>query len=123
VHGGFPLRESLPESCGPFAAAAEPYLELRKAGEPFHGYYFRILTQQGANAPGGAYSYIINDNMIAGFAMIAWPADHGRSGIMTFLCGHNGQILEKDLGADSAKIAAAVQTFDPDKTWAPVEGE
>ncbi len=106
---------------GPFVAASESYLDLRKAGEPFRGYYFRILTQQGGNAPGGAYNYVINGNMIAGFAMIAWPADHGRSGIMTFLCGHNGQILEKNLGPDTGKIAPAIQAFDPDKTWTPAE--
>jgi hypothetical protein len=106
---------------GPFAAAAESSLEFRKAGEPFRGYYFRILTQQGGNAPGGAYNYIINGNMIAGFALIAWPADYGRSGIMTFLCGHNGQILEKDLGSDTGRIASAIVSFDPDKSWLPAQ--
>lgn len=108
---------------GPFAAAAEAYLELRKAGEPLHGYNFRLLTQQGGNAPGGAYNYVINGNMIAGFAMIGWPADYGRSGIMTFLCGHNGQVLERDLGPNTGKTAAAINTFDPDKSWTPVNGE
>ena len=85
---------------GPLVASAEQYLQLRKAGEPFHGYYFRILNEQGAAAPGGKYSYVINGNMIAGFAMIAWPADYRRSGIMTFQCGHNGQILEKYWAGD-----------------------
>ena len=108
---------------GPLAASAEQYLHLRKAGEPFHGYYFRILKEQGANAPGGRYNYVINGNMIAGFAMIAWPADYRRSGIMTFQCGQNGQILEKDLGPETGKLAAAITAYDPDKTWAPAEGE
>ena len=107
---------------GPFAAAAEQYLEGRKEGEPFHGYYFRILKEQGANAPGGAYNYVINGNMIAGFALIAWPADYGRSGIMTFECSHHGQILEKDLGPDTGNIAAAITQYDPDSTWLPAEG-
>lgn len=105
---------------GPLAASAEQYLQLRKADEPFHGYYFRILKEQGAAAPGGKYSYVINGNMIAGFAMIAWPADYRRSGIMTFQCGHNGQILEKDLGPETGKLATAITTFDPDKGWAEV---
>ena len=107
---------------GPFAAAAEQYLENRKEEEPFHGYYFRILTEQGANPPGGAYNYIINGNMIAGFALIAWPSDYGRSGIMTFECSHHGQVLEKDLGPDTGKIAAAITRYDPDNTWAPANG-
>ncbi len=108
---------------GPFVAAAEQYLKVRKAGEPFHGYYFRILKDQGGEAPGGKYTYVINGNMIAGFAMIAWPADYRRSGIMTFQCGHNGQVLEKDLGPETSKRAAAITAFNPDKTWLPAEGD
>ena len=107
---------------GPFAAAAEQYLEGRKEEEPFHGYYFHILTEQGANPPGGAYNYVINGNMIAGFALIAWPSDYGRSGIMTFECSHHGQVLEKDLGPDTGKIAAAITQYDTDKTWQSAEG-
>ena len=106
---------------GPLASAAEQYLEGRKEGEPFHGYDFRILTEQGANPPGGAYNYVINGNMIAGFALIAWPADYGRSGIMTFVCSHHGQVLEKDLGPDTGKIADAITQYDPDMTWQPAE--
>jgi hypothetical protein len=106
---------------GPFAAAAEQYLEGRKEGEPFRGYYFRILTEQGANPPGGAYNYVINGNMIAGFALIAWPADYGRSGIMTFECSHHGQVWEKDLGPDTGKIADAITRYDPDRTWQAAE--
>jgi len=108
---------------GPLAASADAYLQHRKEGEPFHGYYFRILKEQGAHAPGGKYGFVINGNMIAGFAMVAWPADYRRSGIMTFQCGHNGQILQKDLGSDTAKLAAAITSFNPDKTWVPAEGE
>jgi hypothetical protein len=108
---------------GPFVAAAEQYLHGRKEGEPFRGYHFRILKEQGANPPGGKYTYVINGNMIAGFALIAWPADYRRSGIMTFQCGHNGDILEKDLGPETAKLASATTVYDPDKTWAPADQE
>jgi hypothetical protein len=108
---------------GPFVASAEQYVQERKEGEPFRGYYFRILKEQGANPPGGKYNYVINGNMIAGFGLIAWPADYRRSGIMTFLCGHNGEILEKDLGPETAKLASAITVYDPDKTWAPAEGD
>jgi hypothetical protein len=102
---------------GAFAAAAERDLAGRNEGGPFRGYYFRILTAQGANPPGGAYNYVINGNMIAGFALIAWPADYGRSGIMTFECSHHGQVWEKDLGPDTGNIAAAITQYDPDGTW------
>jgi hypothetical protein len=108
---------------GPFVASAEQYLRGRKEGEPFRGYYFHILKEQGANPPGGKYSYVINGNMIAGFALIAWPADYRRSGIMTFQCGHNGPVLEKDLGPETAKVASAITVYDPDKTWAPADGD
>lgn len=106
-----------PSPFGPLAASAEEYLGQRKAGEPYRGYYFRILTSQGANPPGGKYDYIINGNMIAGYALLAWPADYGRSGIMTFECSHQGTVFEKNLGEDTAKLAAAITAYDPDKTW------
>jgi hypothetical protein len=108
---------------GPFAASAEQYLQARKEGEPFRGYYFQILKKQSANAPGGKYNYVINGNMIAGFGLLAWPADYRRSGIMTFQCGHNGRILEKDLGPETQKIASAITVYDPDRTWVPADGE
>ncbi len=116
-----PGPDGMESPLGPFATAAEQDLEGHKADEPFRGYYFRILTEQGATPPGGAYNYVINGNMIAGFALLAWPADYGRSGIMTFECGHHGQVLEKDLGPDTGKIAAAIIKYDPDKTWEPAE--
>jgi hypothetical protein len=102
------------------AASAEEYLGQRKAGEPYHGYHFRILTSQGANPPGGKYDYVINGNMIAGYALLAWPADYGRSGIMTFQCSHQGMVFEKNLGENTAKLAAAITAYDPDKTWEAV---
>jgi hypothetical protein len=85
--------------------------------EPFHGYYFKILTQQGRHAPGGKYDYIINGNMIAGFAMVAWPAGYGDSGIMTFIVNQQGVVYQKDLGAKTGKLAPAMKAYDPDATW------
>jgi hypothetical protein len=106
-----------PSPLGPLLADA---VETHKAGEPYNGYYYRILTRQGANPPGGAYDYVINGNMIAGFALIAWPAEYGHSGIMTFLVNHQGKVFEKDLGPDTEQAAAAIEAYDPDETWSEV---
>jgi len=84
---------------------------------PYHGYYYRILTRQGSDAPGGKYDYIINGNMIAGFGLIAFPAQYGSSGIMTFVVNHQGKIYQKDLGPDTAKIVDKIQEYNPDTTW------
>lgn len=105
---------------GPFAAEAEQYLEMRRSGEPYRGYHFRVLKAQGTNVPGGAYDYVINENMIAGYALIGWPADYGRSGIMTFLCSHHGTIYETDLGPETEGETATTIAFDPDGTWSEV---
>jgi len=88
---------------------------------PYLGYYFRILTKQGPDAPGGAYDYTINGNMVAGFAMLAYPADPGNTGVMSFIVGGNGVIYQSDLGADTLSIAAGITTFNPGKGWTPVE--
>jgi len=88
---------------------------------PFHGYYFKILKAQGKNAPGGAYDYVVNGRMIGGFAMVAWPAQYGSSGIMTFMVNHDGIVYEKDLGPDTAGIVAGITKFNPDSTWRKVE--
>ena len=107
---------------GPLMAGMDQdYLAQRNAGEPFYGYYYKILTRQGANPPGGRYDYVINGNMIAGFALIAWPVDYGNSGIMTFLVSHHGKVLQKDLGEDTAVLAAAIQEYDPDQSWVETE--
>ena len=86
--------------------------------EPFQGYFFRILTGQGKSAPGGKYDYIINGNMIGGFALEAWPAEYGNTGIMTFIVNQQGRVYQKDLGPKTAKTAAAMKSYDPDRTWA-----
>jgi hypothetical protein len=106
---------------GPLIAEAAPYLEGHKAGDPYRGYRFRILTRQGKHAPGGAYNYVINGRMIAGFALVAFPAEYGKSGVMTFVVSHNGNVYEKDLGKDSAAIGAKMSAFDPGPGWTIVK--
>jgi Protein of unknown function (DUF2950) len=98
------------------SAAAEGY----RAGQqraPYHGYYYKVLTRQGPNAPGGALDYVVRGNMIGGFALVAYPAEYRNSGIMTFLVNHQGNVYEKDLGPDTARIAAGMTAFNPDNTW------
>jgi hypothetical protein len=102
---------------GPLVADARAYLEGKNPGDPYRGYYFKILTGQGPNPPGGAYDYVINGNMIAGFALIAFPADYGTSGVMTFKCSHQGRIYEKDLGEATKVMAEKIEVYDPDETW------
>jgi hypothetical protein len=85
--------------------------------EPFHGYFFKILTRQGKSTPGGRYDYVINGNMIGGFALVAWPADYGNTGIMTFTVNQQGRVYQKDLGPKTAKTASAMKSYDLDKTW------
>ena len=101
---------------------AEAYEEgYRKKGKdepvPYHGYYFKILTRQGSNAPGGKHNYIINGRMIAGFGLVAWPAQYGESGIMTFIVNQQGRVHQKDLGPKTSKLAPAITQYDPDSTW------
>jgi len=110
---------------GPLAAQAvqEGYAS-RKPGDkpmPYHGYFYRILKAQGKNAPGGAYDYVVRGKMIGGFALVAFPAEYGASGIMTFIVNHDGVVYQKDLGKETGKIAKAMTKFDPDKTWKKVE--
>jgi len=102
------------------AAARKGYRQELNAGEapqPFHGYYFKILTRQGVHAPGGKYNYVINGNMIGGFALVAWPAEHGETGLMTFMVNQQGRVYQKDLGPDTTKAAEGMKTYDPDSTW------
>jgi hypothetical protein len=88
---------------------------------PYHGYYFKILTRQGAHAPGGKYNYVINRNMIAGYALVAYPAKWGSSGVMTLIVNQQGRVYEKNLGANTEKLASAMTEYDPDPTWKRVE--
>lgn len=84
---------------------------------PYHGYYYRILRSQGPKAPGGAYSYVVNGQMIGGHALVAYPAIYGNSGIMTFIVNHDGVIYEKNLGPKTAEIAQKMTRFNPDESW------
>jgi hypothetical protein len=108
---------------GPLVAEAGADLKNRKAGAPYRGYHFKVLTRQGKNAPGEAYNYVINGRMIAGFAMVAYPATHGETGVMTFIVSHAGKIYERDLGKNSASVGAAMTTFDPGPGWKEVTDE
>ncbi|WP_454835121.1 DUF2950 domain-containing protein [Pseudomonas lini] len=93
------------------------------AGEDWHGYQFRILDGQGTSAPGGAYSYLIGDKMIRGFALIAWPAKYDDTGVMSFMISHEGQVFEKDLGPGGEKLAQSMKRFDPDDSWKVVTAD
>jgi hypothetical protein len=99
---------------GLFVTESAAYLQGREAGDPFGGYYFRILTRQGESAPGGRYDYIINGNMIGGFAMIAYPAEYGNSGLMSFIVNQQGVVYERDLGEETAVAAQSTSDYDPD---------
>jgi hypothetical protein len=108
---------------GPLVAESAAYLKGHKAGDPYRGYHFRILTRQGKSAAGGAYSYVINGRMIAGFAMVAYPAQYDQSGVMTFIVSHNGKVFEKNLGKNSADIGAKMTAFDPGSGWKEVPAQ
>lgn len=101
-------------------AATEGYA-VKQEPQPFHGYRYRILKRQGRNAPGGAYGYVVNGNMIGGFALVAYPAEWGSSGLMTFVVNQQGKVYQKDLGPRTAAIAAGMRAYDPDKTWTLVD--
>lgn len=88
---------------------------------PFHGYYFKILTRQGKNASGGKYNYIINGNMVGGFALAAFPSNWGKSGVMTFIVNQQGKVYQKNLGSNTTKIAREMKSYNPDKTWTPAK--
>ena len=118
------VAEGEPQSpIGPIVAYAtnEGYGKSDKP-EPFHGYFYRTLKGQGANAPGGAKSYAV-DGKVDGFAFIAYPADYRNSGVMTFVVDTNGVIYEKDLGSGTSTLAPAITAFDPDKTWTAIPSD
>lgn len=110
-----------PSPFGPFVADAREYLEGREPGDPYRGYYFKVLTRQGEGAPGGRYDYVINGNMLAGFALVAYPADYGNSGVMTFVVNHLGNVHQRDLGDNTTLLAAAMESYDRNDFWTGVE--
>ena len=112
--------EGQPKSpLGPMAVYAtnEGYNVKPDAHVPFHGYYFRMLTQQGSNAPGGAKDYVVNGKMTGGFAFVAYPAEYRNSGVMTFIIDQDGVLLQKDLGTATTQTAASMTEFNPDQSW------
>jgi hypothetical protein len=115
----FPTKAGEPVS--PLGPRFESYVAKNKDEParlmPYHGYYYRILKAQGPDAPGGAYSYLAQGKMIGGFALVAWPASYGNSGVMTFIVNHEGVVYERDLGPDTATAVKKITRFDPDKSW------
>lgn len=93
------------------------------AGTSYGGYRWKILTAQGPNAPGGQYSYVINGNMVAGFALVGAPADYRETGVTTFVISNNGKLYQKDLGAKTTESVQAMTAFDPDGTWIEIVDE
>ena len=126
----WPTREGEdPSPLGPLVASArtEGYRAKDATGMirkiPYHGYYFKILTAQGLSAPGGKFGYIINGNMIPGFALIAYPSAYGTSGVSSFIVNQQGRVYEKNLGSQTEAIVNAMTEYNPDKTWKPVIDE
>ena len=120
----WPSPEGQPKSpLGPLVAFAtsEGFKVKPGSHEPFHGYYFEMLDKQGPDANGGAKNYVVNGKMTGGFAVLAYPAQYGDSGIMTFMINQNGMLYEKDLGKTTEETAKAITEFNPDKTWRAVE--
>jgi hypothetical protein len=115
-----------PSPLGPIAAEAESQgysVPNTNATGPqaYHGYYYRMLKSQGPDAHGGARDYVVNGHLIGGFAVMAYPADHGNSGIMTFIVNQDGVLYQRDLGNDTAKAAARISAFNPDSHWTKVD--
>jgi hypothetical protein len=115
-----------PEKAGEEPSPLGPALAVTRARDTdlddgYFGYRFKLLTAQGKHAPGGAYDYVVRGRMIGGFAVVAWPAQYGETGVMTFMVSHDGVLYEKDLGPGTAARAGAMTRFDPDPTWRKVE--
>jgi hypothetical protein len=102
------------------ASAAEEGYPIRE-GQPYHGYYYRILKSQGSHATGGAYDYEVNGKLIGGFAVIARPATYGNSGVMSFMVNQDGTLYQADLGANTESAADKITSFDPGPPWHAVE--
>ena len=126
LHNGlyWPTEEGEPPSpAGPFVAAAAEEGYRRAEGDertPYHGYYYRMLYAQGENANGGARDYFKDGLLTEGFALVAWPADYGSSGVQTFIVNQDGVVFQKDLGEDTAAAVEAIQSFDPDSSWTAI---
>lgn len=112
-----------PSPVGPFVAkaAADGYLAAMGTHPPYHGYRYRSLFRQGKHAKGGAHEYFVDGELVNGFALVAWPANYGASGVMTFIVNQDGVVFQKDLGADTASLVDAMNAFDPDSSWHAVK--
>jgi hypothetical protein len=118
----WPTKEGEEQSpLGPLVAAAQaagyPLGKTSESPIPYYGYYYRILTGQGSHAAGGTFNYIVNNHMIGGFGLVAFPAQYGVTGIMTFIVNHDGVVYQKDLGPDTTSIAEKISLFDPGSGW------
>jgi Protein of unknown function (DUF2950) len=118
---GYGPKTETPDAAGKGGAQEKEAVSEERA--PYHGYYFKILTRQGAAAPGGKYGYVINGNMIAGYAFVAYPDKWGSSGVMTFIINQQGRVYEKNLGPSSAKLVAAMTEYNPDPSWKLVRAD
>lgn len=105
---------------GPLIAESAPYRAGHAPGDPYRGYHFKVLTRQGKSAAGGSYNYLINGRMLAGYAMVAYPAVWNQTGVMTFIVNQNGKVYQKDLGKNSTALGANMTTFDPGPGWKEV---
>jgi hypothetical protein len=117
--------QSEPDNLVPKSFADAAAMLLQRQGNepvPYHGYFFQLLKSQGPDAQGGTMDYEVNGEMIGGFAVVAWPAEYGVSGVQTLIFNHRGIVYEKDLGPLTAKLARRMTRFNPDKTWKPVPG-
>jgi hypothetical protein len=121
----WPTAEGEPPSpLGPLVASARAagYRAVKGEGPtPYHGYFFKVLTNQGPSAPSSAVDFIVKGRMIGGFGFVAWPARFGDSGIMTFVVNQDGVVYQKDLGPQTAKVAPMISRFDPDQSWQKAE--
>jgi hypothetical protein len=109
---------------GPIGEKAARAVEQGYAvGQPYHGYYFKVLKGQGPDAPLGQMDYVVNGAMIGGFALIAFPAQYRNTGVMTFIVSNDGVVYQKDLGPNTLEVAKTIERFNPDKTWTPVEDQ
>ena len=104
-----------------FAEAAKQGYRVGGGRTPYHGYYYKILTKQGAAAPDGELEYVVKGKMIGGFALVAYPAEYRNSGVMTFIVNHNGQVYQKDLGPHTARLAERMMSYNPDASWKKVD--
>jgi Protein of unknown function (DUF2950) len=118
---GYGPKTETPDAAGKGGAQEKEAVSEERA--PYHGYYFKILTRQGAAAPGGKYGYVINGSMIAGYAFVAYPDKWSSSGVMTFIINQQGRVYEKNLGPNTAKVAAAMTEYNPDPSWKLVKAD